>query len=379
MILNPIRESEKTVKSKEQKVLIIRNAWEFGGAEMYTLNLAIALRKNGYAPVVVTKVPELLERCRHAKISLKKGIWYKKQGWGRAYKVLGPLITAWYLWIIVISKIDIVHAQGRDDFVFATRAAKMLGKKVVWTDHADLKYIMQPHNKKVLRDSIVQLAQYTAGVIAVSDSEKKEILKQYHKFPNLVTIRNGVFLPATIKSVKKPNKIIIGSTNRLVMAKGIAELIEAFSRISDFDKCELWLVGDGEDKEEFVDLAKKLGVASKVKFLGYKKDIWAYLGAFDIFVQASYHEAFSLSLIEAGVSGKAVIATKVGGNTEIINNQNGILVLIKDVDSLKDALNIFVSNPKVRQDKSRILKKFAVANFDFDKLVKEKLIPIYEK
>ncbi len=364
---------------KQKKVLIIRNAWEFGGAEMYALNLALALRKNGYIPIVVTKVPELLEKCNEAKIKYKKGKWYKKQGWGRAYKVLGPLITAWYLGVIIIYKIDIVHAQGRDDFVFATKAAKMLGKKVVWTDHADLKYIMQPHNKQDLRNTIVELAKYTSKVIAVSNSEKQEILKQYPKFPNLETIYNGVFLPGKIRPVKKPNKTIIGSTNRLVKVKGIAELIEAFSQIKEVDRCELWLIGDGEDKQEFVDLVEKLNIGGKVKFLGYQKEVWGYLGAFDIFVQASYHEAFSLSLIEAAVAGKAVIATSIGGNPEIINNQNGILVPVKDVGALINALSVFVSNPKAREDKSRILKKFAVTNFDFDKLVKEKLIPIYEK
>lgn len=58
--------------TKPKNILIIRNAWGFGGAEMYTLNLAKALRKYGYKPIVVTRVPELIEKCSKENIKCKK-------------------------------------------------------------------------------------------------------------------------------------------------------------------------------------------------------------------------------------------------------------------------------------------------------------------
>ncbi|MDP4038777.1 MAG: glycosyltransferase, partial [bacterium] len=357
--------------NRQKKVLIIRNAWGFGGAETYALNLALALRKNGYLPIFVTRVPELIEKCKANDIKFIRGIWYKRQGWGRAYSILEPLITGWYFFVILFYRIDIIHTQGKDDFIFATKAARMLSRKVVWTDHADLKYIMEEHNKESLRRKIIDCANYATKVIAVSNSEKKEILKQYPKFPNLDVIHNGVFLPRSIKPVSKPSKVIIGSTSRLVKAKGIAELIKAFAKAKGSDNCELWLVGDGEEKKDFKRLAQKKGISDRVKFIGYKKDIWPYLEAFDIFVQTSYHEAFSLSLIEAGIAGKAVIATDTGGNPEIINKSNGILVPVKDVEALKEALQLFISDPVLRSKKSKSLQIFAKTNFDFDKIVKE--------
>lgn len=364
--------------TKQKNVLIIRNAWGFGGAEMYTLNLAKALRKYGYNPIVVTRVPELIEKCSKENIRFIKGLWYMRQGWGKAYFLLNPIITTWYFFVILFNKIDTVHAQGKDDFVFATQAAKLLGKKVVWTDHADLKYIMEPNSNVALRDKILNLARYTRLVVAVSDSERAEILKQSPDFPNLVTIHNGVFLPNNVKPVAKSKKIIIGSTNRLVKAKGIAELINAFAKIEKIDECELWLVGDGEDRQEFNDLAKKNGVEEKVRFLGYQEDIWPYLLSFDIYVQPSYHEAFSLSLIEAAVAGKAIIATRTGGNPEIINNKTGTLVPIKDSKEITRAINNYLKHPKLAAAMASKLQGLATKRFDFDKIVKDKIIPLYE-
>ena len=364
-----------------KKVLIIRNAFshDFGGAEIHALNLAIELKKNNYEPILTTRVPALLERCKENDIKHQRGLWYSRQGWGRFYKIFGRFIVIWYILIIRLKKIDLVHAHSRDDFVFATKAAKILGVKVVWTDHADLKYIMKKNNSPDLRSSIVELASYATRVIIVSNSEKLEVIKQYPEFPNIQVIHNGVIVPEKISKIKKPKKIIIGCTNRLVKAKGIAELIEGYSKINNIESTELWLLGDGEDRAVFEDLTQKLDITKNVKYLGYKRSVWGYLSVFDIFVQPTYHEAFSNSLVEASVSECAVIATNVGGNSEIINNKNGILVPPKDPKAITSAINKFIENPLLMKEYSVKLKKLTLNEYDFDRIVKEKVIPIYEK
>ena len=367
-------------KIKMKNVLIIRNAYkyDFGGAEMHALNLSISLKKQGFRPILVTRVPILLERSAENKIETIKGIWYSNQGWGRFYKFFGWFLVLWYLFILKIKHIDVLHAHSRDDFVFATTAAKILKIKTVWTDHADLKYVMEKHNSPDLRGRIVELARYASRVIAVSNSEKSEILERYKFFPNLEVINNGVFLPKTINKIDKPKKIIIGVTNRLVTSKGIGELIEAYSKIKKLYETQLWIVGDGPEKEKFIDLARALRIGENVKFLGYQRDVWRYLYAFDIYIQPTYHEAFSNSLIEASMAGCAVIATETGGNPEIINTKNGILVPVKDSEAITKAIDSYISNPADMKRKSTLLKKYAIKNYNFDKIVKEKVIPIYE-
>ena len=129
----------------------------------------------------------------------------------------------------------------------------------------------------------------------------------------------------------------------------------------------------------FEDLTQKLDITKNVKYLGYKRSVWGYLSVFDIFVQPTYHEAFSNSLVEASVSECAVIATNVGGNSEIINNKNGILVPPKDPKAITSAINKFIENPLLMKEYSVKLKKLTLNEYNFDKIVKEKVIPIYEK
>jgi glycosyltransferase involved in cell wall biosynthesis len=222
------------------------------------------------------------------------------------------------------------------------------------------------------------MAKYASKVIAVSESEKNEILQRSPNFPNIKVIHNGVIFPSKIKVLKKPSKIIIGCTSRLVNSKGIAELLGGYSKIKDIKKTELWLIGEGDERETFINLAKKLNIDKNVKFFGYKRDVWQYLKIIDIFVQPTYHEAFSVSLVEAAVSGCAIIATNVGGNPEIINKNNGILIPPKKALPITQALNKYIENPKLMKMHSEKLQKIALKDYNFDKIVKEKIIPIYE-
>src|SRR4051794_638268 len=124
---------------KSLRVLIIRNAYQkdAGGAEQYALNLADTLQTAGHSPILVTKVQKIHQKSKEVKITCISGPWHDTQEWDRWYYLRYPLFTLWYIWTILRYRIDVVHPQSRDDFVFATRAAKFLRKRVVWTDHAD--------------------------------------------------------------------------------------------------------------------------------------------------------------------------------------------------------------------------------------------------
>lgn len=367
------------MRSKNKKILLIRNSHGFGGAEVYVCNLAVALKGLGYEPIVVTNVPKILKDCRSNGVKSFRGPWYAKQGWGRIYYLLRPAITAWYMWIIAWYRIDVVHPQGIDDFVFATSAARLMNRKAIWTDHGDAKYFMRSVSSPRLRALALKSAKYAAAVVVVSQSEKEEILTVAPDFPNITVIHNGVFV-REFSVQKQPNTrpLVIGCTSRLIKTKGIGELIEAFSNLKQTEKLELWLIGTGEDQDKFMSKTKQLGVQSRVKFLGFQEDVWRYLEAFDIYAHPSYHEAFSIALIEAAMAGKPTIATRVGGNPEIVNENTGILVEPKDVDSLKEGLQKLIDDPVLRKRFGNAARKVAVEKYDFDKIVAEKMVPLYE-
>lgn len=366
---------------KQLRVLIVRNAYQkdAGGAEQYALNLAIALKKSGHQPVLVTKVRKIHEKSREAGITCIAGPWHDTQKWDRLYYLRYPLFTLWYMWAMLRYRIDVVHPQSRDDFVFATLAAKLLQKPVIWTDHADLKYVLDNvnHYNPRVRGWVVRAARYAKAIICVSNNEQGEIEAVAPELNNLQVVHNGVFVPEGVKPAEKTNQVIIGTNARLVETKGIGELLEAFAALKRTN-CDLWLLGGvSGNLEQYTQAAKDLGVLERVKFLDYVPNPNDYVASMDIFVHASYHEAFSLAIIEAAMLGRPIIATTVGGTPEIIDDTCGVLVSPKDASAITAALGGLLADTAKRERLGNAAREKAMAQFDFQKIVDDTIVPMY--
>lgn len=368
---------------KKLRVLIIRNAYQqdTGGAEQYALNQAVALKNIGHSPILVTNHKSIRNRAKAYKIKSIKSHWNESQEWSRYYYIRYILTSFWYCCLILRHRINIVHPQSRDDFVFATNAGWIMHRKVVWTDHADLKYIMDrvnhPHPR--MQRWILNVASKTRKIICVSNSERLLILRSAPELKDkLKVIHNGVFIPNNVKPVPK-NGFVIGTNSRLVDNKGINELLDAFALFNKkVNSSELWLVGGySGNKIKFENRASALGIANNVKFIGYIPNPNDFVASMDIFVHASYHEAFSLAIIEACMLGKTIIATSVGGTPEIINPINGILVPPKDSDALYREMIRLYDDKKLMKNLGANAQKLALEKFDFQKIVKEQIVPIY--
>lgn len=366
------------------RVLLIRNAYQkdTGGAEQYAYNLALALKNEGVTPIVVTKHQDIIDRCQREKITSIRGVWYEKQEWDRFYYVRKLYTTLWYVWIILSRRIDIVHPQSRDDFVFATTAAKICRKPVIWTDHADLKYILDrinhPHPR--MQNWMLRAASYTSHILCVSRSEYQSISAVAPETINkLSVVHNGVFVPNAVSPVLATN-FIIGTNARLVPAKGINELLEAFAE-STKTPAELWLLGGHSNNlKKYQTIAKNLGIADRVRFIGYVQNPNDYVASMNIFVHASYHEAFSLAIIEAAILGKTIIATNVGGTPEIIqNNKTGLLIEPKSSSQISSALHTLMHDPKLMQRLAKNAQERARSDFDFQRIVHDKIITLYKE
>jgi glycosyltransferase involved in cell wall biosynthesis len=92
----------------------------------------------------------------------------------------------------------------------------------------------------------------------------------------------------------------------------------------------------------------------------------------------TYHEGFSLSLTEAAMLGKPIIATEVGGNPELVNSANGILIHSKNVSDLLDAMNQLGNDKERRIKLGEQARKDYKEKFDFSRVFKERFIPLYE-
>ncbi len=367
--------------AKGLRVLIIRHAYkqDAGGAEQYALNLAVALKKAGHKPLLVTNISEIRGKAAAAGIPARGGPRHKSQAWDRWYYLRYPLYTLWYSWLILSRRIDVVHPQSRDDFVFATQAARLLGKPVIWTDHADLKYTLDNvnHYNPRMRGWLIKAARAARAIVCVSSSEAKAVQAVAPELPELAVVHSGVFLPENIKPVAKTNELVVGTNARLQATKGIGELIEGFAALKRQD-VDLWLVGGTSGNQAtYEKMVDKLGVKEQVKFIGYVNNPNDYVAAMDIFVHGSYHEAFSLAIIEAAMLGRPIIATNVGGTPEIIDESCGILIEPKDPAAITKALQRLLDDQKLRDQIGQAVRTKARRDFDFQKIVETKIIPLY--
>lgn len=327
--------------------------------------------------------------ARSSGIKAVRSPWWSFQNFSGKGLLLLPVYlvwvlfpTLWYLIFFLRNHIDVVHPQSRDDFIAATLAAKLLRRRVVWTDHADLKYIYMNHAtwyKNPVGKLVYAVGKLADHITIESLSEKKLVEASLGKeLPhNYSVIYIGVVDTYHVPEHKPgTDKVVLVSTSRLVKAKGIAELIEAFKSI-DATNAVLRLCGDGPDATTFKSMAS--GV-DNIEFLGHVDDVIEVLSQADIMVHPTYHEGFGLSLVEAEMCGLPIVASDVDSVPEIVKDGiSGILVKPKDVEDLTRGLNQLIQNPKLRVEMGKAGREIFLRNFQFDSIVKERFIPLYEE
>ncbi len=374
-------------------MLIIRNAYsyDFGGGERFPVALAEELRNNGFSSIIITRSPKLYDLAQKRAIAVKKGWWWQYQNFSGLRTLLFPLYLGWQLLLLFwyIAQIirfhpQTVHPQSRDDFIAATFAGKLCGKRVVWTDHADLKYIWQNHTvwyKNPVGKLVYAASKYADHITLVSHNEQR-LIEQALKHPlakKYLVIHNGVNEQPTspIKRDPKDKKaIIFVATSRLVEAKGISELLTAFKRLAETTDARLWLLGEGPEEKRFKKQAESI---PGVSFLGFPANALDYVAEADVFVHPSYNEGFSLSLVEAAMLGKPIIACNVGGNPEIVTDgENGCLVPVRDAQALYNAMLDLAAHLGKRKKYGDASRQIYQKRFVFSDIVKERFLPLYE-
>ena len=379
-------------QNREKRVLVIRNAfvYDFGGAEKLAVNLAHELDLNKMDALIVSRQPRLLDYAKTQDVKTIRGWWWSKQNWSGKSALLFPVylvwqivLSVWYLQLLLKVNPDAIHVLSKDDFIAATLIGRLLGKPVIWTDPADLKHVFR--NNQVWFKNPVGKLVYLASKLAtrvtlVSYSEKALIEESLGKplaqnFEVIHTAGKDEKATPLERSIEDKNAVVFCSTSRLVIAKGIAELIEAFNVLTkDSSGYRLWLVGDGPDEEQFKLLA---GDNKYIKFIGHSDKPLAYVAASDIFTQPTHHEGFSLALAEAAMLGKPMIASNVGGNPELVNEGNGLLFPVKDVEVLIKAMRVLGSDAVMRKKLGAQARIDYSTKFDFATIIKQRFIPLY--
>ncbi|ATC85299.1 glycosyltransferase [Pseudoalteromonas arctica] len=214
-------------------------------------------------------------------------------------------------------------------------------------------YISDRSNPHVNLRSIIQLLRkfiypFAAGMIAQTQTAKSVALeKKYNK--NIAVIANPL---RQIEESNIPvNKNIIISVGRLIATKNFSELIDIFSEVDSMKSWELWILGDGPEKNVLQGQINSNGLGDHVKLIGAVKNVDDYLSQATIFAFTSVSEGFPNALSEAIAYPLACIAYNcpAGPSDLIRDNENGFLIPLGDKECYKIHLNTLMINASTRK------------------------------
>jgi len=158
------------------------------------------------------------------------------------------------------------------------------------------------------------------------------------------------------------------AAGRLLWKKDYASLLRAFARRPDE---VLLLAGEGPEGDRLRQQARELGVDSRARFLGTREDLPALMNAADGFVLSSMFEGMPLVLLEAGASGLPIVATRVGGNAEVLPpEQRGWLVPPQKPAALaRGMLRVLTMTEEERRATGVAARNFVLAHYLMDSVL----------
>lgn len=245
-------------------------------------------------------------------------------------------------------KIDLIYAHYLTNIYLAASIKEIYEIPVVGIEHWSML------NRIKLPSYVREMGEFgyrnADQLISVSNSLRLSI--QSHFGTDSIVIHNMVnddfFLNAIPKkrTINIGDKITIVAVGSLFYGKGYDVLIKAFAQTKLYENgSKVIIIGDGNEKRKLSKLIEKLKLENNIFLLGRKDrtEILKILYSGDLFVHPSRGENFSVAIIEALSTGLPVVATQCGGASECINQKNGVLVPIDNIDALAKAI-LFVYN-----------------------------------
>jgi glycosyltransferase involved in cell wall biosynthesis len=164
-----------------------------------------------------------------------------------------------------------------------------------------------------------------------------------------------------------PRRPVVGTIGRLEDRKGHDQLLRAAcAMLAGGNGCrpQIVIVGDGPLREELQAQAESLGVADSVRFAGTVADVRPSLAAMDVFVLPSHAEGMSNALMEAMAAARPVVATAVGGNTEVVvDGKTGVLIPPADPTAIADAIAALLRDPARAAGLGAAAREFVTQRF----------------
>lgn len=184
----------------------------------------------------------------------------------------------------------------------------------------------------------------------------------------VISIPNGVpdSMAEPTPLIRADGQLVVGSIGRLDAMKAHDVLLRAIAQV---EGTRAVILGDGDQRTALETLAVELGVSDRFNLIGWVDQPRAYLSEFDIVAMPSRSEGFPLAMVEAMLSARPIIATRVGSMPEaVIDGETGILIEKNDVEGLVRALQRLQGDSLLRLHLGRQARLRAIAHFTVDSM-----------
>lgn len=347
-------------RRRQIKVAHVVISGEVAGGQVICERVVTALRKRGNQAIVISQTEgDFTERLKKDKIPVFL-IPFKK-----TYHIQDAFRLAQ---LLKKEQVDLVHTHSMvPGNVLSRLAAKIAGVPCISHIHIENVFNSNP---------LIQLYQmwfdrWTSNhcykLIAVSGATKQSLIRQKIPADQVEVILNGIYQGKPAKPAVSREEILrqwgipdhhhlIGIVGRMSPVKGFEEFLESMTTVCrQILAVTALLIGQdsefgGRYERKLRELAELLGLSGHVIFTGFQPDALSFIAAMDFLVAPSKAEGLPITILEAMSLQKAVIASNVGGVSEVIQDgETGLLVRVGDTNRLAEAMLKLLNNPRLCQ------------------------------
>ena len=362
-------------------VTLVGRIGKEGGAERLAVELAAGLARRDFdSTLCVSRHPPPHELDHHQ-------LHQERQVRDAGGRVLGLSrrsridLRAWRPLLSYLRKerIQVLHAHMVNANIWATVLGRLAGVPVIVSHEHTWSYQGRPLRRLIDRHLI---ARGSDAFVAVSAEDRRKMIEvEGIDAADTVVVPNGISdLPAPSgRNVRSelglpPGRPLVLALGRLERQKGFDVLIEAAGRMPDVT---VVIAGEGDERDSLDELLRRRGLGDRVLLLGFRSDVPDLLAAADVVVFPSRFEGSPLSVIECMATGAAIVATRVGGVPELLDDgAHALLVPPENPAELVEAVLRVVREPELGAELGAHARERQQAEFGIEAML-DRLYELY--
>ena len=356
----------------------------YGGSGVVATELGVALSKKNYEVHFISydqpfRLDLFSEKIYYHEVSVPQYPLFE-------YTPYELNLTSKLVDVAINEGLDLLHVH----YAIPHASAAISAKQILSTQDINIPIVTTLHGTDITllgKDTsfkpVIEYAINMSDIVTVVSKDlKNETLAHFNIKKEINVISN--FIDYSLyeqnqnlilrNSFASNNEAIITHISNFREVKRVEDVIKIFYQVNKRKKAQLLMIGDGPDRSKCENLARKLGIYKKIKFLGKLKVIEDLLAISDIFLLPSQTESFGLVALEAMASNTAVVSSNSGGLPEVnIDGVTGFLSDVGDINKMSNDICYLIANSDLLNSfKSNALKH--AKKFDLNNI-----LPKYEE